>query len=363
MSLRAKRAILWFEYVGCYTWYQSKTKLKVDGYVERKKARLVVQGNRKNYVIEYQETFAPLAKMVTVRSLLAVVALKGWESCQMDVSNAFYMKIYWKKLSKSAQGIFISQHKYTMELLKEGGVLNNKAYKLPMDPNLKLKADIGIAMSDLESPTSVHMQAVKHLLIYLLHALGQGILLAKKVYYKILYSIGRFTSLLKVKEASCGVLNNKTYKLPMNPNLKLKTVIGIAISDLEPIVILIGPFKLSYDRRSTTSYYTLLGVSLVSWKSKKQVVVSMSSAEAEYKAMALTCCEVTCLVSLLKDLGIKDIQPVDMLCDNQATLYIAANLVFHAKTKHIEVDSHFVRDQMKARLINPSYVHTKSQIS
>ncbi|GJZ97469.1 retrovirus-related pol polyprotein from transposon TNT 1-94 [Tanacetum coccineum] len=145
MSLRAKRAILWFEYVGCYTWYQSKTKLKVDGSVERKKARLVVQGNRKNYVIEYQETSAPLAKMVTVRSLLAVVALKGWESCQMDVYNAFL----------------------------HGDLLEEVYMKVP------LLADIGIAMSDLESPTSVHMQAVKHFLKYLLHALDQGILLDK----------------------------------------------------------------------------------------------------------------------------------------------------------------------------------------
>nr|GEX40915.1 tetratricopeptide-like helical domain-containing protein [Tanacetum cinerariifolium] len=86
-------------------------------------------------------------------------------------------------------------------------------------------------------------------------------------------------------------------------------------------------------RRSTTGYYILLGDSPISWKSKKQAVVSRSSAEAEYKAMALTCCEVT------------------------------SNPVFHARTKHIEVDCHFVRDQMKAGKINLSYTHTKSQLA
>nr|GEU72310.1 retrovirus-related Pol polyprotein from transposon TNT 1-94 [Tanacetum cinerariifolium] len=67
----------------------SKTKLKADSTEERKKARLVIQGNIQRHGVDYQETFAPIAKLVTVKSLLAVTALKGWDTCQMDVSNAF----------------------------------------------------------------------------------------------------------------------------------------------------------------------------------------------------------------------------------------------------------------------------------
>ena len=79
--------------------------------------------------------------------------------------------------------------------------------------------------------------------------------------------------------------------------------------------------------------------------------------------MALTCCEVTWLVSLLKDLGLKDFGPVDLKCDNQAALYIAANPVFHARTKHIEIDCHYVRDQLKSGQVLPSYVSTKDQVA
>ncbi|GJT46623.1 retrovirus-related pol polyprotein from transposon TNT 1-94 [Tanacetum coccineum] len=392
-----------------------KTKLKADGNVERKKARLVVNGNNQRHGVDYQETFAPVAKMVTLRSLLAVAALKGWDTCQMDVSNAFLHgdlmeEVYIKpplgyvgkgqnvsaansldstlvcKLKKSLYGLkqaprqrfskmsnaliefgFTQSKKdYSLFVKKEGssiiavlvyvddlliigndqsqifklktqlssvfhmkdlGELNYflglEPYKLPMDPNLKLQADIGTPLFDpevyrraigkliyltitkpdicytvqllsqfMQSSTSIHMQAVKHVLRYLLNSPGQGILLAKD-----------------------SAVQLKAYYSP------------------------------------------------ISWKSKKQAVVSRSSAEAKYRAMALTCCEVTWLVSLLKDLGIKNLEPIDLYCDNQAALYIAANPVFHARTKHIEVDCHYVRDQLKAGVIKPSYVHTKSQLA
>ncbi|GKE06459.1 retrovirus-related pol polyprotein from transposon TNT 1-94, partial [Tanacetum coccineum] len=61
-----------------------KTKLRADGAVERKKARLVAEGNRQRKGVDFKETFAHVAKMVTVRSLLTVAAMNGWETCQMD---------------------------------------------------------------------------------------------------------------------------------------------------------------------------------------------------------------------------------------------------------------------------------------
>ena len=72
----------------------------------------------------------------------------------------------------------------------------------------------------------------------------------------------------------------------------------------------------------------------MSWKTKKQSVMARSSAETEYRSMAATCCEVTWLLSLLKDLGLKNLTPINLKCDNQAALFIAENPMFHERTKH-----------------------------
>lgn len=96
-------------------------------------------------------------------------------------------------------------------------------------------------------------------------------------------------------------------------------------------------------RRVCNCYAILLGKSLVSWKTKKQTVVSCSSAKAEYCAMTQTCKEITWLNRLLQDLLLPPQDSIPLFCDNQAALHISKNLVFHERTKHDEIDCHLVR--------------------
>lgn len=79
--------------------------------------------------------------------------------------------------------------------------------------------------------------------------------------------------------------------------------------------------------------------------------------------MALTACEVTWLNALLKDLGLTNLPPTVLKCDNQAALAIAANPVLHERTKHVEIDCHYVRDQIKAGTIVPTKVSSKDQLA
>ena len=116
-------------------------------------------------------------------------------------------------------------------------------------------------------------------------------------------------------------------------------------------------------RRSVTGFVILLGQSPISWRSKKQPTVSGSSSEAEYRAMAATSSEITWLVRLVEEMGLVNLKPVTLHCDNQPALHIAKNPVFHDRNKHIEVDCHFTRDKVLERLIQLTYLPTQSQLA
>ena len=99
-------------------------------------------------------------------------------------------------------------------------------------------------------------------------------------------------------------------------------------------------------RGSITGCCVFLGDCLVSWLSKKQATVSHSSAKVEYHALATTASELTWITQLLLDFQASVSLPTLLFCDNQATIHIATNPVFHERTKHIELDCHFVCDKI-----------------
>jgi hypothetical protein len=116
-------------------------------------------------------------------------------------------------------------------------------------------------------------------------------------------------------------------------------------------------------RRSTTGFCVFLGSNLISWTAKKQPTVSRSSAEAEYRSLAHVCAETTWVSHMLQELHLPTSAPITLLCDNLSTTYMASNPVFHARTKHIELDYHFIRERILSRSHRVQFVPSPDQLA
>jgi hypothetical protein len=115
------------------------------------------------------------------------------------------------------------------------------------------------------------------------------------------------------------------------------------------------------DRKSTSGTYQFLGRSLVSWASKKQNSVALSTVEVEYIAAGHCCVQLLWMRQTHRDYGYK-LRKVSLLCDNESAIHIADNLVEHSRTKHIDIRCHFLRDHQQKGDIEIAYVNTQNQL-
>ncbi|KAK2992563.1 hypothetical protein RJ640_022756 [Escallonia rubra] len=248
--------------------------------------------------------------------------------------------------ARGPRGLFLSKRKYALVILSESGLSASKPAAFPMEQNHGLALARGPFFSDpgpyrrligrliyltitrpdicyavhvlsqfMQSPRSQHWDAALRVLRYLKAASGQGLFFTADSPLQIY-------AFCDSNWASCPLT-----------------------------------------RRSVTRYFVSLGNSPISWSTKKQPTVSQSSAEAEYRSMAVTTCELTWLKSFLLSLGVHHARPMRLFCDNQAALHIASNPVFHERTKHIEIDCHYVREQLLAGNINTAHVRTAQQFA
>jgi hypothetical protein len=115
------------------------------------------------------------------------------------------------------------------------------------------------------------------------------------------------------------------------------------------------------DRKSTSGYCFSLGSSMISWSSRKQSSIAQSTSKAEYIAASVASREAMWLRKLLSDLFSAELEHTVIHCDNQSCIKLSENLVFHDRSKHIEMRYHYVRDMVQKNILSIQYVPTAEQ--
>jgi hypothetical protein len=117
------------------------------------------------------------------------------------------------------------------------------------------------------------------------------------------------------------------------------------------------------DRKSTSGYFTFVGGNLVTWRSKKQKVVALSSAEAEFRGMVKGLCELLWLRRLLSEIGFAPNSEMNLYFDNKVAIEISRNPIQHDRTKHIEIDRHFIKQNLEEKVICFPFVRSEDQLA
>jgi len=243
-----------------------------------------------------------------------------------------------------SSGLYLCQAKYTSDLLSKAGLIDNKTASTPLEHNLHLAPNAGPSLRD---PTLyrqlvgslVYLTVTRPDIAYAVHTVSQFMSAPCSDHYAAVLRILRY-----LKGTMFHGLHFRSAS-----SLTLR---GFSDADWDSDMT---------DRRSTTGYCFFLGDSLISWRSKKQSLTARSSTEAEYRALADTAQELVWLRWLLSDMGAPQSSPTPLWCDNNSAIQIAHNDVFHERTKHIEIDYHFVRQHVTRQTIQLLPISTIDQ--
>uniref|UniRef100_A0A2N9IW51 Integrase catalytic domain-containing protein n=1 Tax=Fagus sylvatica TaxID=28930 RepID=A0A2N9IW51_FAGSY len=250
------------------------------------------------------------------------------------------------EVSSSSNGYYLTQAKYTSDLISRAGITDSKIIDTPIEYNNRLNTHDREPLPDATLyrqlvGSLVYLTVTRLDISYAVHIVSQFMAAPRSLHYAAVLRILRYLK---------GTLFHGLH-FSSQSSLTLQ-----AYSDADwagdPT-----------DRRSTTGYCFLLGDSLISWRSKKQSVVARSSTEAEYRALADTTAELLWLRWLLQDLGIDCSTAVPIHCDNRSAIQIAHNDVFHERTKHIEIDCHFVRHHLLQGTLQLRSVSSQDQLA
>ncbi|GJW78179.1 putative ribonuclease H-like domain-containing protein, partial [Tanacetum coccineum] len=249
------------------------------------------------------------------------------------------------QIKKKKDGIFISQDKYVTEILKKFGFTDVKTASTPMETQKHLLKD-----EDGEE-VDVHLyRSMIGSLMYLTSS-RPDIMFA-------VYACRRYQVNPKVSHLHAVKIIFRYFK--GQPKLGL---CYLKDSPFDLVAYTDSDYAgASLDRKSTTGGCQFLGCRLISWQCKKQTVVANSTTEAEYVAASSCCGQVLWIQNQLLDYGY-NFMHTKIYIDNESTICIVKNPVFHSKTKHIEIRHHFIRDSNEKKLIQMIKIHTDKNVA
>eukprot|EP00253_Pinus_taeda_P002650 PITA_02650 len=390
-----------------------KNKLNENGEVVRNKARLVCKGYAQQEGIEFEETFAPVARLEAIIMFLALSSFQNFKVYQMDVKSTFLNgdlqeEVYIEqpdrfmlgndpklvcRLRKALYGLkqtpracneesmsqnfaLVMQKEFEMSLVgeltyflglqvqqnKDGIFLSQTKYlkqilkKYGMQDSKPACTPMvtGCSISANDESVVVHQQTYKSMINSLLYLTSTRADIMHAVGI-----VGRFQE--NPKEAHLQAVKRIFKYLQGTQNFGLwyprDTYLTLhAYTDVDWA-------RSVDDRKSTSDGAFFMGSRLVSWFNKKQSSIALSTAEVEYVAVASCCKQILWMMQTLQDIQITCTPPISILCDNTSAISISKNLVMHSKTKNIPIKYHFLREQVLEQKVKLEYVPSKEQVA
>jgi hypothetical protein len=250
------------------------------------------------------------------------------------------------EVAHSKAGISLCQRKYCLDLISDSGFIGSKPVSTPSDPSIKLHSDSSSPFSDVPAYRRligrlIYLNNTRPDITFITQQLSQFLSNPTIIHHNPALRTLRYLK-------GCP---GKGLFFPRHSSLSLQ---GFTDADWAGCLD---------TRKSISGHCFFLGNSLISWRTKKQTTVSRSSSEAEYRALASATCELQWILYLLHDLHITCSKLPVLYCDNQSALHIAANPVFHERTKHLEIDCHIVREKLQHGILKLLPVSSQEQLA
>ncbi|GKB31879.1 retrovirus-related pol polyprotein from transposon TNT 1-94 [Tanacetum coccineum] len=370
-----------------------RNKLDENEVVTRNKARLVAQGYNQQEGIDYDETYAPVARLESIRILLAYACALDFKLYQMDVKSAFLNGFineevyvaqppgfidfakpnYVYKLKKALYGLkqapkawydrlkaFLIKHNYSM------GMVDNTLFTKKKDSNIII---VQIYVDDIifgstcqemcdDFAKIMHDEFEMSMMGELNFFLGLQI---KQLDDGIFFNQSKY---IKEMLKKFGLEDSKPIKTPISTETKLtRDEEGESVDNTKYRGMIgirhVGDYV---DRKSTSGVCTFMGCCLTSWFSKKQTALAISTTKAEYVSAEKACQQALWMKQALVDYGIM-LDDILIMCDNKGAIDLSKNPVQHSRTKHIEIRHHFLRDNVQKWNISIEKVSSEDNIA